>query len=133
LTEGVVLHFSNRSPWSSAIKKGITLICWMVYTNTSQWTKSPKKCIFDNMALYFVCRINKSALLQAVFWRFCPLGRPPWSTYWLVWCYNFSIFTLYYYSLLLSLFSVLFALEAVNQDSILPSKTTERIRRMMSS
>jgi len=37
---------------------------------SSQWAKSPKKqsvgCIFDNMALYFECRINK-ALLQTVF------------------------------------------------------------------
>jgi len=34
----------------------------------SQWAKSPKKqsveCIFDNMALYFECLINKNALLQ---------------------------------------------------------------------
>jgi len=27
------------------------------------------------MALYFECQINKNVLLQAVFWRFCPLGR----------------------------------------------------------
>jgi len=25
------------------------------------------------MALYFECQINKNALLQNVFWRFCPL------------------------------------------------------------
>jgi len=30
--------------------------------------------IWHNMALYFECRINKNALLQTVFWRFCPLG-----------------------------------------------------------
>jgi len=27
-----------------------------------------------NMAMYFECRININALLQTVFWRFCPLG-----------------------------------------------------------
>jgi len=32
------------------------------------------ECILDNMALYFDCRTNKNALLQTVFWRFCPLG-----------------------------------------------------------
>jgi len=32
------------------------------------------ECIFDNMALYFDCRINQNALLQTVFWRFCLLG-----------------------------------------------------------
>jgi len=26
------------------------------------------------LALYFECRINKNALLQTVFWWFCPLG-----------------------------------------------------------
>jgi len=30
--------------------------------------------IFNNMAPYFECQINKNALLQIVFWRFCPLG-----------------------------------------------------------
>jgi len=30
--------------------------------------------IFDNMALYFECRINKNVPLQTVFWRFYPLG-----------------------------------------------------------
>jgi len=41
--------------------------------HTTQWTKSSKKqsvgVYFDNMALYFDCRINKNA------WRFCPLGN----------------------------------------------------------
>jgi len=39
----------------------------------SQLTKSPKKQ-FDNMALYFQCRINKNALLQTVFLAILPLG-----------------------------------------------------------
>jgi len=42
-----------------------------------KWAKSPKsrlwKCIFENMALYFKCWINKNALFDIVFWRFCPL------------------------------------------------------------
>jgi len=39
----------------------------------SQWAKSPKKQsvgVFDNMALYFQCRINKNALLQTFFGNF---------------------------------------------------------------
>jgi len=39
-----LIHFGNQSPWCSANEKSI-----------SQWAKS----IFDNMALYFECRINK--------------------------------------------------------------------------
>jgi len=32
--------------------------------------------IFDNMALYFECRINKNLTpSDCFFWRFCPLGR----------------------------------------------------------
>jgi len=35
----------------------------IIFSTTSQWTKSSKKqsmkCIFHNMALYFECRINK--------------------------------------------------------------------------
>jgi len=31
-------------------------------------------CWSDNMTLYLPCRINKNALLQLFFWRFCPLG-----------------------------------------------------------
>jgi len=31
---------------------------------STQWAKSPKKqCIFDNVALYFECRININAIL----------------------------------------------------------------------
>jgi len=33
------------------------------------------ECIFDNLALYFECRISKNALRTSdFFWRFCPLG-----------------------------------------------------------
>jgi len=46
------------------------------YTANTQWAKSPKKqCIFDNMALYFEYQIDENALLQTIFWRFCPLGQ----------------------------------------------------------
>jgi len=43
----------------------------------SQWAKSPKnslyECIFDNMTLYFKCRINKTHSL--CFLAICPLGQ----------------------------------------------------------
>jgi len=39
---------------------------------TSQWAKSR---IFDNMALYFDCRINKNVLLQTVFLAILPTGK----------------------------------------------------------
>jgi len=32
------------------------------------------KCIFDNMARYFECQINKNALLQTVFLAILPTG-----------------------------------------------------------
>jgi len=39
--------------------------------NITQWQNRRKtrlkECTFDNMALYFGCRINKSAFLQTVF------------------------------------------------------------------
>jgi len=41
---------------------------------TSLGYNSQLKCIFDNMALYFQCRINKNALLQTVFLAILPLG-----------------------------------------------------------
>jgi len=34
------------------------------------------KCIFDNMVLYFECRIDKNALLQAVFLAILPGLHP---------------------------------------------------------
>jgi len=33
------------------------------------------RCIFDNMALYFECQINKIALLQTVFLAILSTGR----------------------------------------------------------
>jgi len=35
---------------------------------------SLKECIFDNMARYFDCRINKTHFYRLLFRRFCPLG-----------------------------------------------------------
>jgi len=41
----------------------------------SQWAISPKEeRIFDNMALYLECRINKNALLQTVLLAILPTG-----------------------------------------------------------
>jgi len=37
--------------------------------------RSVFECIFDNMALYNECQINKKALFRTVFWRFCTLGN----------------------------------------------------------
>jgi len=45
---------------------------------SAQWAKSPKKGVCRSVFLtIFECRINKNAnaLLQTVFWRFCPLGK----------------------------------------------------------
>jgi len=35
------------------------------------------ECIFDNIALYYECRINKNALLQTVFLPIFPTGLFP--------------------------------------------------------
>jgi len=50
-----------------------------IYEVTSQWAKSPKKqsvgvCIFDNMALYFECRIQKRTPSDC-FLAILPTGR----------------------------------------------------------
>jgi len=46
---------------------------------STQWAKSPKKqslrVYFDNMALYFECRININAILQTVFLAILPTGQ----------------------------------------------------------
>jgi len=33
-----------------------------------------KECVFDNMTLYFECRVNKNALLQTTFLVILPTG-----------------------------------------------------------
>jgi len=69
----VWLHFGNQSLWSSTNKNKIDfLIAWLIPTMNTQWAKSQKKkpvkeCIFDNIALYFKCQINKNTLLQTAF------------------------------------------------------------------
>jgi len=49
-----------------------TINIFCIILDISQWTKPP---IFDNMALYFECRINKSVLLQTAFLVIFPTGK----------------------------------------------------------
>jgi len=49
------------------------MLCYLV-VKIKAYPSGQNRGKSSHMALYFECRINENALLQIVFWRFCPLG-----------------------------------------------------------